>query len=222
MPAPAASTAAQGWGLAISRELATLLGGEIRLSSEPRQGQHVHALSAAGVHAVRRSAEIRPTGTALPAAGQTPALTILPVVARGKNRRRSRHRAGWRSGCAHRRRRSALCPRVAGPGARQGIQRHRGHARQTGAGSCRRILPAAITLDIFLPDMLGWTVLNNLKLNPKTRHIPVQIISLEEEQQHGLSHGAFSYMVKPVTTEGIGILLRPDPDVSSRRISSGC
>jgi CheY-like chemotaxis protein len=51
--------------------------------------------------------------------------------------------------------------------------------------------------------MLGWTVLNNLKLNPNTRHIPVQIISLEEEERHGLSHGAFSYMVKPVTTEGL-------------------
>jgi CheY-like chemotaxis protein len=64
--------------------------------------------------------------------------------------------------------------------------------------------PSAITLDIFLPDMLGWTVLNNLKLNPATRHIPVQIISLEEEKQHGLAHGAFSYMVKPVTTEALG------------------
>src|SRR5205085_827320 len=64
-------------------------------------------------------------------------------------------------------------------------------------------LPSCITLDIFLPDMLGWTVLNNLKLDPRTRHIPVQIISLEEEQQHGLSHGAFSYLVKPVTTEGL-------------------
>jgi CheY-like chemotaxis protein len=67
----------------------------------------------------------------------------------------------------------------------------------------RQYLPAAITLDIFLPDMLGWTVLNNLKLDPATRHIPVQIISLEEERQHGLSHGAFSYMVKPVTTDAI-------------------
>src|SRR6202035_2161292 len=64
----------------------------------------------------------------------------------------------------------------------------------------RQYLPTAITLDIFLPDMLGWTVLNNLKLDAATRHIPVQIISLEEERQHGLAHGAFSYMVKPVTT----------------------
>ena len=51
--------------------------------------------------------------------------------------------------------------------------------------------------------MLGWTVLNNLKIDPRTRHIPVQIISFEEERQHGLSHGAFSYLVKPVTTEGL-------------------
>ncbi len=48
--------------------------------------------------------------------------------------------------------------------------------------------------------MLGWTVLNNLKLDSATRHIPVQVISLEEERQHGLAHGAFSYLVKPVTT----------------------
>jgi CheY-like chemotaxis protein len=48
--------------------------------------------------------------------------------------------------------------------------------------------------------MLGWTVLNNLKLDPATRHIPVQMLSVEEERQHGLSHGAFSYLVKPATT----------------------
>ncbi len=48
--------------------------------------------------------------------------------------------------------------------------------------------------------MLGWTVLNNLKLDPTTRHIPVQVLSVEEERQHGLAHGAFSYLVKPATT----------------------
>jgi CheY-like chemotaxis protein len=64
----------------------------------------------------------------------------------------------------------------------------------------RDYLPAAITLDVFLPDMLGWTVLNNLKLDPQTRHIPVQMLSVEEERRHGLSHGAFTYLVKPATT----------------------
>ena len=64
----------------------------------------------------------------------------------------------------------------------------------------RQYRPTLITLDIFLPDMLGWTVLHNLKLAPETRHIPVQIITMEDEPRHGLSHGAFSYLVKPATT----------------------
>jgi CheY-like chemotaxis protein len=46
-------------------------------------------------------------------------------------------------------------------------------------------------------------VLNNLKLDPLTRHIPVQMLSVEEERQHGLSHGAFSYLVKPATTDDL-------------------
>ena len=67
----------------------------------------------------------------------------------------------------------------------------------------RQFRPAAISLDIFLPDMLGWTVLNQLKLDPATRHIPVQIVTLEEERQHGLAHGAFAYLVKEPTTDGL-------------------
>ena len=51
--------------------------------------------------------------------------------------------------------------------------------------------------------MLGWTVLNQLKLDPVTRHIPVQIVTLEEERQHGLAHGAFAYLVKEPTTDGL-------------------
>jgi CheY-like chemotaxis protein len=49
--------------------------------------------------------------------------------------------------------------------------------------------------------MLGWTVLNQLKLDPTTRHIPVQIVTLEEERQHGLARGAFAYVVKEPTTD---------------------
>src|SRR5579862_6164632 len=68
----------------------------------------------------------------------------------------------------------------------------------------RQHQPTAITLDIFLPDMLGWTVLSHLKQDPETRHVPVQIITMVEERQHGLEHGAFAYMLKPLTTEELG------------------
>ena len=63
--------------------------------------------------------------------------------------------------------------------------------------------PTAVSLDVFLPDMLGWTVLSQLKQNPLTRHIPVQIITLDEDRQHGLARGAFSFVTKPTTTEGL-------------------
>ncbi len=67
----------------------------------------------------------------------------------------------------------------------------------------KQFQPSAISLDVFLPDMLGWTVLSQLKLNPLTRHIPVQIITLDEDRQHGLARGAFSFVTKPVTPEGV-------------------
>jgi CheY-like chemotaxis protein/signal transduction histidine kinase len=63
--------------------------------------------------------------------------------------------------------------------------------------------PTAVSLDVFLPDMLGWTVLSQLKQNALTRHIPVQIITLDEDRQHALARGAFSFVTKPATTDGV-------------------
>jgi CheY-like chemotaxis protein/signal transduction histidine kinase/HAMP domain-containing protein len=63
--------------------------------------------------------------------------------------------------------------------------------------------PTAVSLDVFLPDMLGWNVLSQLKHNSLTRHIPVQIVTLDEDRQHGLARGAFSFVTKPTTREGI-------------------
>ncbi len=63
--------------------------------------------------------------------------------------------------------------------------------------------PTAVSLDVFLPDMLGWTVLSQLKQNPLTRHIPVQIITLDEDRQHGLARGAFSFVTKPTSPAGV-------------------
>ena len=77
--------------------------------------------------------------------------------------------------------------------------------------------PTAISLDIFLPDMLGWTVLSQLKQNPLTRHIPVQIITLDEDRQHGLARGAFSFVTKPTSTEGVEAALARIKDYAKPR-----
>ncbi len=63
--------------------------------------------------------------------------------------------------------------------------------------------PDAITLDIDMPGMDGWKVLERLKHNPHTRHIPVHIISGVERRQQGLKAGAIAYLSKPVTKEAL-------------------
>jgi CheY-like chemotaxis protein/nitrogen-specific signal transduction histidine kinase len=65
----------------------------------------------------------------------------------------------------------------------------------------RRYHPAAVSLDVFLSDMLGWTVLSQLKQDPMTRHIPVQIVTVDEDRRHGLARGAFSFVTKPTSKE---------------------
>ncbi len=77
--------------------------------------------------------------------------------------------------------------------------------------------PTAVSLDVFLPDMLGWNVLSQLKQNPLTRHIPVQIVTLDEDRQYGLARGAFSFVTKPTTREGIAEALTKIKEFSQPR-----
>ncbi|HZO17859.1 MAG TPA: HAMP domain-containing protein [Gemmatimonadaceae bacterium] len=63
--------------------------------------------------------------------------------------------------------------------------------------------PDAITLDIDLPGMDGWAVLDRLKHNPDTRHLPVHVISGIAKRQRGLKAGAIAYLEKPVSKEAL-------------------
>jgi len=74
---------------------------------------------------------------------------------------------------------------------------------ETALQLAKRYHPDAITLDIALPDMEGWTVLDRLKHDKITRHIPVHIISAGDESGRGLKLGAFAHITKPVTKEAI-------------------
>ncbi len=82
----------------------------------------------------------------------------------------------------------------------EGIVAHNGNA---GLALAQQLKPAAILLDIRLPGMDGWTVLDRLKHDPTTRHIPVHIISVEEGRQRSLQQGAIAYLQKPVTADAI-------------------
>ena len=76
-----------------------------------------------------------------------------------------------------------------------------------GLEMARHMRPDAITLDIALPELDGWTVLDRLKHDPATRHIPVHIISATDEVLRGLKLGAIGHLGKPATVEGLAAAL---------------
>jgi len=76
-----------------------------------------------------------------------------------------------------------------------------------GLALANELQPDAITLDVKLPVVDGWTVLDRLKRNPRTRHIPVHVISVVDRQQRGVTMGAFAYIEKPVDREAIDAAL---------------
>ncbi|MEO8796668.1 MAG: response regulator, partial [Polyangiaceae bacterium] len=84
-----------------------------------------------------------------------------------------------------------------------GFQALVSHHADVGLAMARKYLPDAVLLDVNLPDHTGLSVLDRLKRDPATRHIPVHVVSEADHSQAALSMGALGYLIKPVKREDL-------------------
>jgi CheY-like chemotaxis protein len=90
----------------------------------------------------------------------------------------------------------------------EGIKIETASSGQEGLRKAKELHPDAITLDIMMPSMDGWTVLSALKADPELADIPVIVLSFVSNKTRGFALGASDYLIKPVDGKRLGNLVR--------------
>jgi signal transduction histidine kinase/DNA-binding response OmpR family regulator len=185
-----------GLGLALTRRFCQMMSGDVTVHSEPGEGSVFTIKLPATIHETtqttpiegdRRKARPVANGITTGAIEPIPALRTCVLVIDDDPMQRDLMQRYLRK--------EGFTVRTAKTGAE-------------GLALARQLLPAAITLDVMMPDMDGWSVLSTMKEDERLRDIPLIMLTMVDDPARGFTLGASDYATKPVNRKRLSMILK--------------